>query len=225
VKTMDGVRMLLSFKVSEKRRIWHLNLSGRGRNNPFVLPVFGLFFFGLRRLSAMTTCLAVVVLFLGAPSVPASAGPTLDLTGGRGGAALVGQTDPEGPVRRFGRRGADFKRFLLRGKGRTYLMHAAISILAPESGDWEWTFEDHRIMRRGGMFAHFRRRLFIAADQSYLSAKFGGGEDAGFSLDAAWEDWSLRTDQAQPEVPAPAAVALGSIGAALVGWIRSRRTL
>ena len=104
-------------------------------------------------------------------------------------------------------------------------MYAPIPILASDSGDWEWTFEDDRIMRRGGMFARFRRRLFFAGDQSYLSAKFGGGEDVRCSLDAVWEDWSLRTDQAQPEVPAPAAVALGSIGAALVGWIRSRRTL
>jgi len=104
-------------------------------------------------------------------------------------------------------------------------VRAAIPILASDSGDWEWTFEDQRIMRKGGMFAHFRRRLFVAGDQSYLSAKFGGGEDVGRSLDAGWEDWSPRADHAQPEVPAPATVALGSMGAALVGWLRSRRTL
>jgi len=201
-----------------------LSLFGHGKSNLFVLPVFGLFPLGLRKSPARAVRFAVVVLFLGALSVPANARPTFGPTGGRDGHAFFGRTDPEGPVGPFGRRIAGIGRFLQR-EGDICLVRAGIPNSASDSGDWEWEFEDHKIMRRRGMFAHIRRRLFFGGDQTYLPPKSEGGEGVSPLLNAANGDWHARTDQAQPEVPAPGAIVLGSIGAALVGWLRRRRTL
>lgn len=228
MKTMDGMKVLLNFALSKKRRTWRPSLFGHVRNSPFVLPVFGVLSFAFRRSAAKVVCLVLVMLLFGAFSVPANARPTSDLTGGRKNSAFVWQIDRQGQSSPFGRRGIGFGRFLLlgKGKGNIYLARAGNPIYGLDSVvTGKWTFDDHKIRHIHGRFTHIDSTLFCGGNCVYSRPTCGYGQSVPYALCAARDDLPVRTGQAEPVVPAPGSVALGSIGVGLIGWLRRRRTL
>ncbi len=209
MKTTDGMKMLLNFAFSEERRTWCLSVFGRVRNDPFVLPVFGLALFGLRRSPATVVFLGVIALLFGALSVPSEAKPTSDLSGGGEDSSSI----EVGPLDK-GRTG--FKRFLLRGKFKIYSVHGGVPPSGPNWGDWGWSFPGSQTKRTHGIFAHVHGRLYFGGDQGYSCRISGDGDDTSCSLNTACDVWRVQTEPTQPGVPAPGSIVLGSIGVGLV---------
>jgi len=115
MKAKEGMKILSNFTLLKKYWVSPVRLYGpvdfedtspktsealgQAENNPFVLPVFKMFSFVLKRSTKMAICLAAVILLFGGFCVPTIAAPTLDLTtagsSGNIGVAYFEQVDPQ----------------------------------------------------------------------------------------------------------------------------------
>jgi hypothetical protein len=78
---------------------------------------------------------------------------------------------------------------------------------------------------QANMAVYIPKSLFDghAGEYVYLYALFGEGGD--IPNNDGFEEWAVESEFELPQIPAPGAVVLGSIGAGLVGWLRRRRML
>lgn len=90
--------------------------------------------------------------------------------------------------------------------------------------DDNWILLDSRLNHGSGsgdMLAYIPNSLFVNGDYVYFYSRFG----ENYPNNDGFEEWSIRTGETPPVIPAPGAVVLGGIGIGLVGWLRRRDTL